>query len=122
MRARLPPGQFAAYQREYRKKHTAKLTVSITRYRAKKAGIEFDISENDITIPAICPLLGIPIVVGGPLSQRNQSPSIDRIRPELGYVKGNVWVISFRANAMKLDATIEEIEMLAKNLRKKLEE
>jgi hypothetical protein len=37
------------------------------------------------------------------------SPSLDRIKPELGYVPGNIQVISARANVMKNDATPEEL-------------
>jgi hypothetical protein len=35
-------------------------------------------------------------------------------------VKGNVWVVSFKANSMKRDATLEELEMLVENLRRKV--
>jgi hypothetical protein len=47
-------------------------------------------------------------------------PSLDRIRPERGYTKGNIWVISNRANTLKNNATLEELELLVKNLRKKI--
>jgi len=45
------------------------------------------------------------------------SPSLDRINPALGYVKGNVWVISFKANAIKQNATVQELELLVNNLK-----
>ena len=38
--------------------------------------------------------------------------SLDCIIPELGYVPGNVAVISRRANTIKNDATIEELELV----------
>ena len=38
------------------------------------------------------------------------SPSLDRIRPQLGYVAGNVRVISNRANHLKSNGTISEFE------------
>lgn len=40
------------------------------------------------------------------------SPSLDRIKPELGYVKGNIRVISFKANSIKNDASIEELRQI----------
>ena len=45
------------------------------------------------------------------------SPSLDRINPNLGYIKGNVWVISYRANMIKNNATLEELELLTRNLK-----
>ena len=44
-------------------------------------------------------------------------PSLDRIDGAKGYVKGNVRVISHRANMLKNDATIEELELVLKDLR-----
>lgn len=58
-----------------------------------------------------CPVLGLPFEfsVG---HARNRQPSIDRIDPQGGYVNGNVAIISYRANRLKSDATIEELEKL----------
>lgn len=81
------------------------------KYRAKSAGIPFTISVSDIVIPEYCPVLGIKIVVGG--DDKNSSPSLDKFIPELGYVPGNIHVISFRANWLKQNATLDEIEKLA---------
>ncbi len=47
----------------------------------------------------------------------DDSPSLDKIIPKLGYVKGNVWVVSNKANRIKSNATIEELELLVKNLK-----
>jgi hypothetical protein len=41
------------------------------------------------------------------------SPSIDRIDPERGYVKGNIKIISFRANQIKSDASHQELKLVA---------
>ena len=45
------------------------------------------------------------------------SPTIDKLIPSLGYTKGNVWIVSRRANMIKSDATLEELELLVNNLR-----
>jgi hypothetical protein len=61
----------------------------------------------------VCPILGIPLFVKGEVAGPN-SPSLDKIIPELGYIKGNRWVISYRVNAMKNDANLDEIILLGK--------
>lgn len=83
-----------------------------SRDRAKKAGLEFNIDLSDIHIPEFCPILGIPIVrIQG--SKTGGSASLDRIDNSRGYVKGNVWVISLKANIMKSNATPDELRKFA---------
>ena len=85
--------------------------ILAARSRAKRHSVPFSITEADIVIPSHCPILGIPLVTAsGKRGSTPNSPSIDRIRPELGYVPGNVQVISHRANAIKNDATLAELE------------
>jgi hypothetical protein len=88
--------------------------------RANKKKIEFNIGHKDLIIPEKCPLLGIPLnePQSGKLSKG--SPSVDRFDPSKGYVKGNIWVISNRANTLKNNASIEELELLVKNLKKEI--
>ena len=86
--------------------------LSTARRRARKQGVPFAITKEDINIPEVCPALGIKIGksegVSGPFS-----PTLDRVVPDMGYVKGNVLVMSARANRIKTDATWDEIQMLA---------
>lgn len=87
--------------------------------RARNLNLPFNIDIADIIIPDICPLLGIPIVSGiGGKNQVSGSPSLDRIVPCLGYVKGNVQVISSRANLIKNNSTLEEFTLMADNWKK----
>lgn len=83
------------------------------RHRAKKFGLPFFLEIEDILIPRLCPALGLPIVRGSGGVHTPNSPTLDRIAPELGYVPGNVAVISRRANAIKQNATAEEISSVA---------
>lgn len=87
--------------------------------RAKKQGIPFSIIKEDIIVPECCPVLGIKLCVGDG-SQNENSPSLDRLIPENGYVPGNIRVISLRANAIKNDATIEELRKVADWLEQQL--
>lgn len=51
----------------------------------------------------------------GGLKVGDNSPTLDRKDSTRGYVPDNVWVISHRANRMKNNATLEEMELLVKN-------
>lgn len=79
--------------------------------RAKDKGVDFNLDISDIVIPSVCPVLGIPLAAKRGCVDP-ASPSLDRIIPSKGYVKGNVQVISHRANSIKSNATIEEVEMV----------
>lgn len=72
------------------------------RARARKEGVAFTISPDDIFIPAHCPVCDVKLARspgkqgGGPTS-----PSLDRVVPEHGYQRENAWVICFGCNARK---------------------
>lgn len=85
--------------------------------RAKRVGVPFNIAVEDVVIPEVCPLLGIKLNKNNRGKWANSSPTLDRKIPNLGYVTGNVWVISYRANLLKNDATTEELELLTRKLR-----
>ena len=86
--------------------------------RAKIKSLDFDIEVSDIIIPQLCPLLNIPIIHEVGKGCRNpHSPSLDRIDNRFGYIKGNILVVSWRANFLKSDGTIEEFELLLTNLK-----
>ena len=89
--------------------------------RAKTTNIPFNLNYSDIIVPKICPILEIPLFRGNKKHTPN-SPTLDRLIPELGYVKNNVRVISYKANVMKSDATIDEIKIFTKNVIKYLQE
>jgi hypothetical protein len=103
------------YGREYRNKNPIKELHRKAKERAIAKNIPFDIDPLDITFPEICPILGIKLEVGDG-KMRDSSPTLDRIIPELGYVKGNVSVISNKANRMKSDASTEEIKLFLRNI------
>jgi hypothetical protein len=73
--------------------------------------LPFNIDISDVVIPEFCPILGMRIT-SGEKGFHNASPSLDKRDPIKGYVKGNVAVISFRANLLKRDGTIAEFERI----------
>jgi len=81
-----------------------------TKGRATRKGIPFNLELSDIVLPSLCPVFGKPFVYGDHM----WTYSIDRLKPELGYTKGNVIIISNRANMLKGSATADEIGMLHK--------
>ena len=86
--------------------------VNNARSRAKQKNLPFDnITPADIKIPDLCPVLGIKLRINEGQSGPD-SPSLDRIDPSLGYVKGNVRIISHRANQLKNDASLHEAELI----------
>lgn len=94
-----------------RLRNPIKYKLGMARHRAKILGVAFDLEESDIIIPKKCPILGIELR----LSNRPRdpySPSIDRIDNDKGYTKDNIVIISNRANAIKGDATMEELKAI----------
>jgi hypothetical protein len=83
------------------------------RKRAILKNMEFELyTFKDLPkTPEKCPYLEIPIKVGS-YGGIDSSPSLDRIDNKKGYVKGNVQIISRKANQIKNNATFEEFEMI----------
>lgn len=94
--------------RKNRHRNIRKFMLRSTMNRAKKKSIEFNLTIDDIVVPENCPILGISLNVNDGFAKDN-SPSIDRIDPSKGYVKGNCCVISYKANRMKQENTLEDL-------------
>ncbi len=97
-----------------------KTLITKAKERAKKGGLEIALEESDIVIPDVCPILGIPLRRGVGGATEN-SPTLDRVDSTRGYTPDNVWVISYRANRIKNDSTLQELELLAAAVRAKLQ-
>lgn len=94
-----------------RKKNPKKLLLSHAKKRAKKKNLNFCLKEEDFEIPKLCPILKIPLF-SGIGHQIDNSPTLDRINNDEGYIKENIIVISNKANRMKNNGSFKEIEML----------
>ena len=92
--------------------------LGCARDRARQKGIPFNLIVEDLMEiwpeDNLCPIMKIPLIKNKGGIQGKNSPSLDRIIPEKGYIKGNVQIISNLANKMKQDATPEEILLFSK--------
>lgn len=98
-----------AYQRGYYERrmtnHPEEIFHQVAKARAKKLGLPFTITPDDVKSAwpedGNCPALGIPLSRNVGKGPSPNSPSLDRLIPELGYVPGNIAIISMRANLIK---------------------
>lgn len=122
-----PPSALPAARRAYRaanletlrakdrdryRSNPAKTLWAKARQRARLKGVEFAITTGDIHIPTHCPVFGTELRMGSRASHYD-APTLDRIDPARGYTPDNIVVISWRANKIKSDATVEELRRLA---------
>lgn len=98
----------AKYYRGWADRNRVKAWLNGIRKRAKARGLDFDLVAEELIVPKKCPVLGITLAFGK--SHAPNLPSLDRFDNSKGYTKDNVRVISYRANKLKNDATVEEFE------------
>ena len=95
----------------------SKWLYHIARARARRKNIEWGLEISDIVVPRKCPVLGIKLAMNS-VTPKDNSATIDRINPKIGYIKSNVAVISNLANKIKSNATCEEIKKTYQWLKK----
>jgi hypothetical protein len=106
-----------AANRERNRLNVRQVALNSARRRALVARLPFSLTLETLPeIPAVCPVLGIPLGIQ-PDQPTPNSPSLDRTVPTLGYVPGNVAWMSWRANALKSNGTLEEFEALVRYLK-----
>ena len=109
--------QRTKYARRRRQRSPVKVLYEAAQARAKKRGIVFTITPSDMpTLPTVCPVLGIPVSANSGMFH-SESPSLDRIDSNKGYEAGNIRIISWRANRLKSDGTLEEFEKIVNDLK-----
>jgi len=89
--------------------------VGRAKSRAKEKGMPFDLTTRYLIsiLTTHCPVFGTEFVFVGGVVATPQSPSLDRLDPGKGYTKGNVVVISVKANTIKSAYTAEDIAKVA---------
>jgi hypothetical protein len=94
-----------------RKKYIDNIEVELLHHAKSRSllkNLEFNITKEDITIPSTCPIFGVTLN----FENKNNVPTLDRIDSSKGYIKGNIQVISFKANRLKNNGTIEEFKKI----------
>lgn len=105
--------------REYYKESPECFVLHNIKTRAKKQGVPFELTADDLTTPEFCPVLGIRLERSmNPLGGVTDcAPTVDRLIPEVGYIKSNIIIVSHKANRIKNNATVEELETVARFYR-----
>ena len=93
-----------------------KVLYNAAKKRAKDNNLDFNLDLDDIILPNECPILNIKLQFNNGHA-KDDSYSIDRIDSSKGYIKGNIQIISFKANTIKSNATIEELGLVYSYLR-----
>lgn len=104
------------YCREYRKRDYKKYMFQHCKGSAKHRNLDFNLTIDDIIIPKYCPYLGIEITQDVGTGNSYSNASIDRIDNSKGYIKGNIQIISFLANKMKQNVSIDQLIVFAENI------
>jgi len=117
------------YRVQYYQEHKEEYELNILKYklssakrRAKINNLPFNITEQDIKdvwpIDNKCPALDIEFIIGGFDTMNYDSPSLDRIIPNKGYVKSNIQIVSALANAIMSNATPEQVIKVGQYFKK----
>lgn len=108
--------ELVSIQSRHKREDTVWRLLKGAKSTAKRKGLEYNITEDDIVIPEYCPYLLVPLTNIQGQGFVSDNASIDRIDSSKGYIKGNIQIISRRANSMKNDATQEQLLMFAKQI------
>ncbi len=86
------------------------------KYRATKEGIKFNLKIEDVEWNTICPVFGFQLDYFNRIKRK--TATFDRLIPEKGYTKGNVFIISHSANRKKVDSSLEDLQKICQYIVK----
>lgn len=89
--------------------------LSQAKARAKRNGLEFNLTLDDLIVPELCPVFGIPLIFSDRVT--DNTPTIDRVDSSRGYTQDNIQIISSRANRLKNNATLTELTQLVEYVK-----
>ena len=111
--------RYASFDLEQHRNKKIVGMYSLAKKRAANKDLPFNITQQDIVDvwpkDDYCPALRIPLKIksGNKISTDN-SPNLDRVIPSLGYVKGNIAVVSKLANNIMSSARPSEVIKVGK--------
>ena len=110
------PAEARAHSYKWRAEHPISHLIIVARCRAKRLGLAFEIYAGDfVDAPLYCPVFGMKLKYYGQAGPNDPaSATLDRIDQRKGYVRGNVAIVSFRANNLKGKANPEDLVALAR--------
>lgn len=111
------PDKYRLSKLRWRANNREKAMLYSARIRARQKGWAFDLTPEDIIIPTHCPVFGMMLSHATGKGVKDDSPSLDRIDCKEGYVKGNIRVVSWRANNLIRDGSLQEFEQIVRFLR-----
>lgn len=103
-------------QDEWNRQNPYKSIFLCKKSGAKRGSIEFTLTFDNVVWNTHCPVLGLELDYTRRRKSRDtrpNSPSFDRVNPNLGYVPGNVIIVSHLANTIKSNATVDQLERVA---------
>jgi hypothetical protein len=98
------------------RRYWAWTALANAKLRAEKKNVPFDLDVDYVEsiLPDKCPVFGEPFVFGSGVKRDPFTPTLDRIIPLRGYVKGNIQAISFKANLIKSAYGSTDVAVVAK--------
>lgn len=112
------PEESLARNIQYKRDHFEVTLIAQARCRARKRGQPFSITVEDVHVPDVCPVLGVRLQRKGRDGRSAPDfPTLDCLIPVRGYVPGNVFVISSRANRLKSNASWQDLQKVADWIR-----
>lgn len=109
------------YRAKRKQQNPLQYVLHSIKKRAKEKGFEFNLTIQDLRDiwTEICPVFGVKMEFHTP-NKQNNSYSVDRIDSMKEYTKDNICIISWRANRLKCDASLEELKNLVRYMSSKL--
>jgi hypothetical protein len=104
----------------WKSNHPVKWILTRAKNSAASRNLEFTVTEADFEdLPTHCPILGLELKYSNAEPKKGDPAiaSLDRKDNSKGYVPGNVFIISHKANTLKGSASLAELEALLKYMK-----